>query len=79
MIDNEPNNVNEMCHREGEYIIFKLPENCVDDDYHIALDCCSTPEEIIGWMRHLREKNWITEPVIRRFVKLATKHHGIMA
>jgi hypothetical protein len=62
---------------DGDYIVFRLPEYCSDEDYHVALDRCSTPEAILEWVHHLRPKNWMTEPMIRRFVQLATEHHGI--
>jgi hypothetical protein len=62
---------------DGEYIVFRLPEDCLDEDYHIALDRCSTPEAILQWVRHLKPKYWVTEPMIQRFVQLATEHHGI--
>jgi hypothetical protein len=62
---------------DGEYIVFRLPEDCSDEVYEVALDRCSTPEAIRKWVRHLRPKRWITEPVIQEFVWLATEHHGI--
>jgi hypothetical protein len=62
---------------DGEYIVFKIPEDFADEDYEVALDRCSTPEAIHEWVRHLKPKKWVTEPMIQRFVQLATQHHGI--
>ena len=35
---------------DGEYIVFRLPEDCIDEDYQVALDRCSTPEAICEWV-----------------------------
>jgi hypothetical protein len=69
--------LDKQCHLEGEDIVLKLPEGSSDEDYRAPLDRCSTPEAILGWVRDLTEKKWITVPVIHRFVQLATQHHGI--
>jgi hypothetical protein len=62
---------------DGEYIVFKLPEGCSDEDYQVALDRCSTPKAILEWVHHLKPKYWVTEPMIHRFVQLAAEHQGI--
>ena len=60
------------CYVEDDCIVID-----VSHEYPIALRRCATPEAILGWVDHLSSKTWITNGVIRRFILLATQHHGI--
>jgi hypothetical protein len=62
----------EQCYVDGDDIVIN-----VADEYRVPLSGCSTPEEILAWVRHLTEKNWATVPVIRRFVDIAAQRNGI--
>lgn len=63
--------------KEG-HIVIDLDELIgTGGDYNIPLDKCSTPTEIIGWVKHLSEKTWMTNDVMGRFVSVACAENGI--
>jgi hypothetical protein len=64
--------LSKQCYMDGQDIVIDIA-----DEYRVPLSRCSTPEAILGWVGQLTEKTWITVPVIRRFVQLATRHHDI--
>ncbi len=49
----------------------------VSGRYEIALDRWHTPERLLGWIVHLCEKTWMTNPVMRRFIALASDANKI--
>lgn len=59
------------------HIIFKIPGEHVDGEYDIALISCQTAEQLVGWIFHLTGKSWITNDILRRFIKEASSHAGI--
>lgn len=63
-----------LCRVDGDYIVFQFQES---GDYEIALSRCNTYEKIVWWTFHLTEKNWMTLPVLRHFIRLACVHHGL--
>lgn len=63
-----------VCRIESGYIVFKTDEV---GEYEIALSRCDTYEKIVWWTFALSEKNWMTLPVLRHFIRLACSHHGL--
>ena len=61
-----------MCYVDGDAIVFR-----VGTGYEIEFVTCNTTPKILSWVYHLCEKNWITPDLIRRFIILASDHHGI--
>jgi hypothetical protein len=49
----------------------------VGHQYKIALWRCSTQERILCWAAHLTEKHWMTMPIMRKFIRLCQKAHGL--
>lgn len=63
-----------ICHIDRGYIVFKIGD---DAEYEIALSRCDTYQKILWWTFHLTEKNWMTVPLLRHFIRLACSHHGL--
>ncbi len=61
-----------MVYVEDDHIVIN-----VHYEYNIALARCDTLEKILGWTDHLLEKTWMTPEVLRRFIRLAAKEHGL--
>jgi len=59
------------------HIIFQIPGDHIDAEYEIALNTCKTPEQVVSWIFHLTEKQWVDRGILRRFIKLASHHAGI--
>ncbi|MCB0213917.1 MAG: hypothetical protein KDJ52_31550 [Anaerolineae bacterium] len=68
----EINELEKQVYLEGDQIIIDV---CYK--YPIAVSECDTPEKLLAWVYHLCEKNWMTTPVIRRFIALASSHHRL--
>lgn len=49
----------------------------VNNEYNIPLIGCSTPLGILRWVRHLTEKTWMTNKLMRRFIDVACKQSKI--
>lgn len=62
---------------DDTHIVFHIPGNHVDAEYDIALNTCTNAEQIIGWIIHLTEKQWVDKQILRRFIKIATHHAGV--
>jgi hypothetical protein len=85
-MDDKLKNMNEL-EKEYKEHIGTLEKQCyvdnddivinVADEYRVPLSSCPTQEAILGWVRQLTEKTWITVPLIRRFVDTAAEHHKI--
>lgn len=56
---------------DGDYIVIKDPV-----EYEIPLSDCSTPEKILRWVKHLSEKQWVTNSLLHRFIVVAQRHSG---
>ena len=48
-----------------------------DADYDIPLASCSTHAQIVSWVMHLSEKDWVDGEMIRMFISAACSHHGL--
>lgn len=48
---------------DGEYV-----------DYDIALSRITTPEELLTWVHHLTEKNWMDAQSLRHFIASVVDH-----
>lgn len=46
-------------------------------EYCVPLDRCDTPEKLLGWLRHLSEKNWITPKHLRELLDHAHVRRGV--
>ena len=46
--------------------------------YPIGFDQCSTAEDILSFVQHLSQKQWVTSQQIDYFVEQATSHHKIV-
>ena len=63
--------------KEGHIVIDQFELFGSGGEYNIPLEQCSTPTEILGWVKHLSEKTWVTNDVMRRFVSIACEELGI--
>jgi len=63
-----------LCRIDGDYIVLDSGDA---GGYEIALSRCDTYEKIVWWTFHLAEKNWMTVPVLRHFIRIACAHHGL--
>ncbi len=68
----EKHNLEKQVYMQGDKII-------IDVCYKYPIDVaeCGTHERLLGWAHHLCEKNWMSPPVLRRFMALAARHHGL--
>ncbi|MGL9721609.1 hypothetical protein [Symbiopectobacterium sp.] len=62
---------------DDTHIIINIPGDHIDGEYAIALVSCKTAEQVVGWIFHLTGKSWITNDILRRFIKEASAHAGI--
>ncbi len=58
-------------HPDGDAIYF--PER----DYWIPFDSINSYSNIVRWVMHMTEKNWIDISMIREMIYLACSRHGI--
>jgi hypothetical protein len=61
--------LNELCRIEDEHIVF------LKGHYAISLDECNNPTQILEWVNQLCTKSWITIPILRRFILLASNRN----
>lgn len=59
------------------HIVIHIPGDHIDGDYEIALSTCKTGEQLVSWIFHLTEKQWMDRGILRRFIKVASHHAGI--
>ena len=59
---------------EGNHVIIRFAEH---NEYEILLAKCRTHEEILGWILHLSEKNWMTMELTRLLILKVCSHAGI--
>lgn len=69
--------LNELIKVDETHIVFHIPGDHIDGEYEIALLSCKTPEQVISWIYHLSEKQWVTRDILRRFIKVASANAGI--
>lgn len=62
---------------DDTHIVFHIPGDHIDGHYEIALSTCKTGEQIVSWIFHLTEKQWVDRDILRRFIKEASHHAGI--
>ncbi len=46
-------------------------------EYNIELSRCDSLEKILGWATHLCEKSWMTADLLRRFIHISARAHGL--
>ncbi|MBT4296672.1 MAG: hypothetical protein HOD43_12805 [Candidatus Marinimicrobia bacterium] len=46
-------------------------------EYSISLGTISSEKDVLDWAHHLCEKTWMTIPVLRRFIEVATSKSGL--
>ena len=69
--------IEEKCYIDGDYLVFDIEKICGGcGDYEIHLSCADTPEKIDSWVQHLREKRWVTEELLSRFIQLTQPDAG---
>lgn len=51
---------------DGDYIVITGPY-----PYEIEISQCSSPDQILDWVRQLAGKQWVTADMIRRFIAVA--------
>ena len=66
--------IDRLCRIDSGNIIFQTGEG---GEYEIALSSCDTYQKIVWCAFHLSEKNWMTVPVLRHFIRLACSYHGL--
>ncbi len=62
--------------KEGHIVLNATPENELAD-YNIALSRCDTPEKLLGWIRHLSKKTWLTMDMLDRFISEACHENKV--
>ena len=62
--------------KEGHIVLNSTPEN-EQADYNIELSRCDSPEKLLGWIRHLTEKTWLTMDMLDRFISVASAENKI--
>lgn len=65
--------LNDLVDLQDESKVETITENnkvwfCFDNGYDIEWSRCNTPQKLIGWIRHLSEKNWFTHDVCNDFI-----------
>ena len=45
--------------------------------YDIELNRCNTDAKILSWVLHLNQKRWVTREMLRSFVIVCRRHHGL--
>lgn len=67
----------------------ELSELVTEDDTHITINIpgewsydisrlsCQTAEQVLEWVSHLAEKQWMTMEALRRFIVIASHNAGI--
>ncbi|HCL5312101.1 TPA: hypothetical protein N2G38_004475 [Salmonella enterica] len=67
----------------------ELSELITEDDTHITINIpgewsydisrlsCQTAEQVLEWVSHLAEKQWMTMEALRRFIVIASHNAGI--
>ena len=48
-----------------------------DATYDIELSRCNTDAKILSWVLHLNQKRWVTREMLRSFVIVCRRHHGL--
>ena len=61
-------------YQDGDFIVIMVTEV---EPYEIAVEACRTHAQILRWVNHLCEKNWMNRRLVRRFSEVATKAAGI--
>lgn len=46
-------------------------------DYYVPLNRCQTSGELLAWILHLAEKNWITKRHLMELIEHAERENGI--
>jgi hypothetical protein len=64
-----------LCYVDGDFIVFDTGAGV--QPYEIPLAECSAYPDILGWMCHMTEKQWMTPETLARFALLACDHHGL--
>ncbi|CAA0273248.1 MULTISPECIES: hypothetical protein [Klebsiella] len=62
---------------DDTHIVIQIPGEHLDGEYEIALVSCKTPEQVVGWIYQLSEKQWVTRDILRRFIEVASAKAGI--
>lgn len=62
--------------KDGHIVLNSTPEN-EQADYNIELCRCDSPEKLLGWIRHLTEKTWLTMDMLDRFISVASVENKI--
>ncbi len=47
------------------------------DGYRVNLDRCRTPADLLAWLLHLSEKNWITTRHLKELIEHVEFENGI--
>jgi hypothetical protein len=75
-IEKEEAKVNRQCHlsEDGSAIILTRPNG-----YEVGVDInrIADAPKLLGWILHLSGKVWVTVPMLRRFIEIASKANNI--
>ncbi len=69
--------------QEKEIVMFQIEQNHIvipmppSQEYNIPLNKCNTLENILGWVIHLLEKDWVTKDIVDEFIETALKEHNL--
>jgi len=69
--------LNEIITVQDEHIVIAIPGNDFGQTYDIPLSNLKNGEQLVSWIFQLTEKNWIDRDILRRFIKVASKHAGV--
>ena len=62
---------------EDNHIVIKIPDNDFDETYDIPLSGLLDASDLVEWIFHLTEKQWVNRRLLRRFIKIASAHVGV--
>ena len=69
-------NIRRQVRIDGDHIVFQ-PEGAQNPVGEVPLSRCASIEEILAWVSHLGEKNWMTTRMLTAFIHRATSYHKI--
>ncbi|MEI6724620.1 MAG: hypothetical protein WCN81_00180 [Actinomycetes bacterium] len=52
-------------------------EIVLPNGYRVDLDRCMTHEQVLNWVMHLAEKNWVDTPLLRKVAIIALNSNGL--
>ena len=75
--DIQPTDFSKLVERVDGGIRFHITTGNGPTEYDVPLDRCRTRTQILGWIRHLAGKQWMTREHVAHFIRLACEAQRI--